>query len=431
MFFNFGGGGDFEDSFFGGGRGGGAGAPKKNVDSTRFYTILGVGKDASSEEIRKAYRKLAAKLHPDKEGGSQEKFQELQAAYEILSDPEKKQVYDKYGEEGLKEGMGAGGGADIFDLLMNRGGGGGGRKEKPKSKSKLYPLKITLEDVYCGANKYLEIKRYRICSTCTGSGSKDPKAETKCSGCKGQGRKTIVQRIAMGMIQQVVDCDECRGTGTKIAEKDKCKTCKGEKAVMETKAIEVHIDKGVNDGKRYTFAGESDEIPDVIPGDVLVEIQVDKHSKYLRKGADLVYKAEINLLQALTGYEFVLTHLDGRKVRLYNKPGEVVKPGYFKTCKELGLPFFEQPYKYGNLYLDFEFIFPTSVNESQKEALIKAFPSLVPKQVTVKCEENYLLTDYKKEEENSHHTGGKKEHKMEEDDEEMSSGTKNVQCANQ
>ena len=181
MFFNFGGG---DDDFFS--RGHSTGGAKKNVDTTKFYEILGVTKEASSDEIRKAYRKLAAKLHPDKEGGSQEKFQELQAAYEVISDPEKKSIYDKYGEDGLKEGMGGGsGGANIFDLLMNRGGGGG-KKAKPKSKSLLHPLKVSLEDVYCGNTKYIEIKRYRICLTCTGSGSKDPKAETKCSGCKGQ-----------------------------------------------------------------------------------------------------------------------------------------------------------------------------------------------------------------------------------------------------
>ena len=427
MFFNFGGG-DDEDHFFGG-RGGGA--PRKDVDTNKFYEILGVGKEATSDEIRKAYRKLAAKYHPDKEGGSQEKFQELQAAYEVLSDPEKKQIYDKYGEDGLKEGMGAGGGADIFDLLMNRGGGGA-KKGKPKSKSLLLPLKITLEDVYCGNTKYAEIKRYRICTTCTGSGSKDPKADTKCSGCKGQGRKTIIQRIQMGMIQQVVDCDECRGTGTKIAEKDKCKTCKGEKAIQQTKSLEVHIDKGVSDGKRYTFVGESDEVPDVTPGDVLVEVQIEKHSKFTRKGADLIYKAEINLVQALTGYEFVLTHLDGRKVRMYTKPGEVIKPGVFKTCKELGLPFFEQPFKFGNLYLDFDFIFPTNVNDTQKESLFKIFPNMIPKTLGVKCEENYALSDYRKEEENTHHSGGKAEHRRgEDDDEEMHGQPKGVQCQNQ
>lgn len=425
MFFNFGGG-DDEDHFFGGGRGGGQ---KKNVDNTKFYEILGLTKDANADEIRKAYRKLAVKLHPDK-GGSQEKFQELQGAYEVLSDPEKKQIYDKYGEDGLKEGMGAGGGADIFDLLMNRGGGGG-KKQKPKSKSALYPLKIKLEDVYCGNTKYVEIKRYRICSTCSGSGSKDPKADTKCGGCKGQGRKTILQRIPMGMIQQVVDCDECRGTGTKISEKDKCKTCKGEKACHQTKALEVYVDKGVTDGKKYTFAGESDEIPDVTPGDVLIEIQVEKHPKFTRKGADLVYKTQITLLQALTGFEIVIEHLDKRKIRVYNKPGEIITPGVFKTVKDLGLPFFEQPYRYGNLYLEFEFVFPTNIDNAQKEALFKVFPNQVPKPITDKLEENYYLTNYKKEEENPHHAGGRKENRNDDDEEHEQRGGPGVQCQNQ
>ncbi len=411
--------------------GGGRGGAPKNVNNNKFYDILSVPKTASSDEIRKAYRKLAAKLHPDKEGGSQEKFQELQAAYDILSDPEKKQIYDKYGEDGLKEGMGgSAGGADIFDLLMNRGGGA--KKGKPKSKSLLYPLKVTLEDVYCGNTKYVEVKRFRICTTCTGSGSKDPKAETKCSGCKGQGRKTIVQRIQMGMIQQVVDCDECRGTGTKIAEKDKCRTCKGEKAVQQTKALEVHIDKGITDGKRYTFAGESDEVPDVSPGDIIVEVQVEKHKKFIRKGADLIFKTSITLIQALTGFETVFNHLDKRNIRLFTKPGEIIKPGVFKTCKELGLPFFEQPYKFGNLYLDFDFVFPTNINDTQKEILFKAFPTLIPNQLNIKCDENYALTDYKIEEENTHHGGGKKENKMDQDeDDEMSGQPKGVQCQNQ
>jgi DnaJ homolog subfamily A member 2 len=425
MFFNFGGG-DSEDHFFS--RGGGG--PKKDVDTTKFYEILGVSKDATSDEMRKAYRRLAAKHHPDKEGGSQEKFQELQAAYEVLSDPEKKQIYDKYGEDGLKEGMGGGSGADIFDLLMNRGGGV--KKAKPKSKSLLYPMKVTLEDIYCGNSKFLEIKRYRICSTCTGSGSKDPKADTKCSSCKGQGRRTILQRIPMGMIQQVVDCDECKGTGTKIAEKDKCKSCKGEKVTHQTKALEIHVDKGAPDGKRYTFEGESDEVPGVTPGDVFVEIQIEKHSKFIRRGADLVYKVEINLLQALTGFEIIIEHLDKRNVRLYSKAGEVVKPGIFKTCNELGLPFFEKPYKFGNLYLDFDFKFPTNIDVNQKETLFKIFPNEVPKALNNKLEENYILTEYKKDEENTHHTGGRKENRMDEDDEEMSSGgARNVQCQNQ
>lgn len=429
-FFSGGMGGGMDEEFFtGGGRQGGK--QKKEVENSRFYEILGVPKTASSDEIRKAYRKLAGKLHPDKEGGSQEKFQELQAAYDILSDPEKKQIYDKYGEDGLKDGMGGGGeGMDIFDLLMNRGGGQG-KKAKPKSKSIMYPLKVSLEDVYCGRSKYLEISRYRICGTCDGSGSKVKGADTKCGGCKGQGRKTIVQKIPMGYVQNVVDCDECRGSGYKIADKDKCTTCKGQKAVTQTKSLEIHVDKGATDGKKYTFAGESDEVPDVTPGDVIVEIQVEKHPLFTRKGADLIYKAKISLLQALTGFETIIEHLDKRKIKISTKPGEVITPGIFKTCKEMGMPFLDQPYKFGNLFIDFEFVFPSKISPEQKESLFKIFPNDVPKPIKESVDESYTLTDFKKEDENSGKTKDPHNRMDEDDDEYSGGGHRNVQCQSQ
>ncbi len=152
---------------------------------------------------------MAIKLHPDK-GGSQEKFQELQSAYEVLTDPEKRDLYDKYGEDGLKDGAGMHEGGDIFDLLMNRGGGGKAA-QKRKSKSVLHTLKCTLEEVYCGAVKYLQISRYRICTPCKGSGSSVPNANTKCTGCNGKGVKMMVRQIQMGVIQQQVTCPDCKG----------------------------------------------------------------------------------------------------------------------------------------------------------------------------------------------------------------------------
>jgi DnaJ family protein A protein 2 len=126
----------------------------------------------------------------------------------VLSDPEKREVYDKYGEEGLKDGVGGESG-DIFDLLMNRGGAG--RQAKRKTKSVLHTLKVNLEDVYTGAQKYLQISRFRICVGCKGSGSKDPNANTKCGGCNGKGVKMVVRQIQMGIIQQQVTCSECKG----------------------------------------------------------------------------------------------------------------------------------------------------------------------------------------------------------------------------
>ena len=412
---------------------GGRGGPAKEVENKKYYEILGVDKKANADEIRKAYRKKAVKLHPDK-GGDQAQFQELQHAYEILSDENKRNVYDQYGEEGLKEGAG-GGESDIFDLLMNRGRGG--QTQKRKTKTVLHQLKVSIEDVYLGKNKYLEISRYRICTPCKGNGSKDPTANTKCSGCNGRGQKTVVRQISMGMIQQTVQCPDCDGEGQVIKPKDRCLTCKGQKVVQEKKTLEVHVEKGAPDGKRYTFAGESDQVPDCDAGDVVVEIQVEPHKLFIRKGADIIYKAEITLIEALTGFNLEITHLDGRKIQINSKPGEIIKPNQLKTVKELGLPFFESPFRFGNLYIQFEIVFPDKLDESQQKNLKDVFHEQYKsvKTISSKIEEQYTMNDFKKEDENTHHMGGKKEHRRgeedEEEDDEMSGGARKMQCANQ
>lgn len=353
-----------------------AGASTKEVNNKRFYELLGVDKSASYDEIRRNYRKLAKEKHPDK-GGNEEEFQDLQHAYEVLSDENKRKVYDTYGEEGLKEGRGDSGfeGGDLFDLLQGRMGGSRGKK---KTRNVLHNLSVSLEDVYMGKKKYLEISRYRTCEPCKGTGSKDPNANTKCKGCDGRGVRIVVQRLPMGMIQTQAECTECNGEGFVIKEKDKCKDCKGQKVVKATKTIQVDIDKGAPDGKKYVFPGESDEVPGYEAGDVVVEITIEKHKKFYRKGADLVYNADISLLEALTGFELVMEHLDGRKIHIKSKPGQIIKPGVLKTVKECGMPFFEQPYRYGNLYISFNIVFPDKVNEDQKQKLEKVkFPLIL------------------------------------------------------
>jgi DnaJ family protein A protein 2 len=321
-----------------------------------------------------------------------------------------------------------GGEADIFDLLMNRGGS----LQKRKTKSLLHILKVSLEDVYLGKTRQLEISRYRICKACKGSGSKDPNANTKCNTCKGKGMKTITRQIAMGMLQQTVECSDCEGEGYIIKEKDKCTTCKGQKVMQEKKMLEIHIDKGAPDGKRYVFSGESDEVPDIEPGDVIVEIQIEKHKKFKRKGADLIYQTDISLLEALTGFEFVFEHLDGRKILIKSRPDDIVKPGVLKTVKELGMPFFESPFRFGNLYINFNIIFPESLDKKQAATLAHIFPSMKKQQITEMYDETYTISDFKPEDENTHYAGGKKEHRRDEEDEDEDEiGGDKVRCQQQ
>ncbi|KAF0716913.1 hypothetical protein As57867_002590, partial [Aphanomyces stellatus] len=235
-------GGGFE-SFFGGEPGmGGMGGPSKPVDNTSFYETLGVSKNASAADIKKAYRKLALKNHPDK-GGDPELFKNITVAYEALSDPDKRELYDKYGEEGLQQGGGGGHpGADIFSQMF----GGGGRQRGPQRGEDLtHPLKVSLEDLYNGKTVKLAVNRDVLCGGCSGRGGPEG-AETSCNTCNGRGMRVQLRQIAPGMVQQVQSvCPDCRGQGKSIREADRCKVCKGNKVTKERKVLEVHIEKGM------------------------------------------------------------------------------------------------------------------------------------------------------------------------------------------
>ena len=293
----------------------------QNVDTNKYYEILGIAKSASPAEIRKAYRKLVRTAHPDK-GGDSAKFQEIQNAYEVLSDPEKKQIYDQYGEEGLKQGMG--GGADFDPFSFFGGFGGRSTNVKRKCKAKLIQLHITLEEAFNGGSKKVKFDCRVICQKCKGTGSANPDAKCTCEYCKGKGVRVTIQRMGNMAIQSQTTCDVCRGSGKVI--KDKCKDCKGEGVKMIKKEVTLDLDKGVPDGHRYTMKGEGDQYPDIETGDLVLEINLDPHKHFVRKGADLIYKYEISLLQALTGLKFSITHLDGRKILIYTKPGEIIQP---------------------------------------------------------------------------------------------------------
>ncbi|CBI28261.3 unnamed protein product, partial [Vitis vinifera] len=375
-------------------------APKKS-DNTRYYETLGVSKNASQDDLKKAYRKAAIKNHPDK-GGDPEKFKELAQAYEVLSDPEKREIYDQYGEDALKEGMGgSGGGHDPFDIFQSFfggspfGGGGSSRgRRQRRGEDVVHPLKVSLEDLYIGTSKKLSLSRNVICSKCNGKGSKSG-ASIKCNGCQGSGMKVSIRQLGPSMIQQMQHpCNECKGTGETINDKDRCPQCKGEKVVQEKKVLEVIVEKGMQNGQKVTFPGEADEAPDTVTGDIVFVLQQKEHPKFKRKGDDLFVEHTLSLTEALCGFQFILTHLDGRQLLIKSNPGEVVKPDQFKAINDEGMPIYQRPFMRGKLYIQFNVEFPDTLSPEQCKALEAVLPARATTQLTDmeldECEETTL-----------------------------------------
>eukprot|EP00250_Pteridium_aquilinum_P004124 c14356_g1_i1 orf=473-1735(-) len=415
--------------------------PKKS-DNTRYYDILGVNKTASSDELKKAYRKAAIKNHPDK-GGDPEKFKELAQAYEVLSDPEKRDIYDQYGEDALKEGMGGGGGHNPFDIFESFfggaspfGGGGSSRgaRRQRRGEDVVHPLKVSLEDLYNGISKKLSLSRNVLCPKCKGKGSKSG-ASMKCAGCQGSGMKVSIRQLGPGMIQQMQHvCPDCKGSGETISEKDKCTQCKGEKVVQDKKMLEVHVEKGMQHGQKITFPGEADEAPDTVTGDIVFVLQLKEHAKFKRKTDDLFVEHTLNLTEALCGFQFVITHLDGRQLLIKSAPGEIVKPGQFKAINDEGMPMYQRPFMKGKLYIHFSVDFPESGSLSleQCQALESILPPKPSNEMTDmeldECEET-ILQDVNMEEE-MRRKQQQHSHEAYEEEEEGGSGPR-VQCAQQ
>ncbi len=281
----------------------------RNVDNESLYKILGVQKNATSNEIKKAYRKLAMKNHPDK-GGDADKFKEITEAYEILSNDEKRQTYDRGGKEALKTGGGIDP-TDIFGSMFNMGGVGKQRNSKKKGKTLIHNINVTLRDIYNGKKKKLKIKRKVI--------HKD-KVKT-CNTCNGTGYLT--QRIRMGpMIQQMQSpCGECNQEGLIYSRSE----------ISET--VEIFIPKGAPNKHKITLYEKGDDIPNGIAGDIHVIVNIKEDDTFKRHGSDLYIKKNINLTEALTGVEFDLQHLDGRKLIVKTNEGDVIKPLLFDPLK--------------------------------------------------------------------------------------------------
>ncbi len=360
-----------------------------------FYEILGVTKSASDDEIKKAYRKLAIKHHPDKnpdDKSAEDKFKEAAEAYEILSNPEKRQRYNQYGHAGVGGAAGGGGGGnygggmnmdDIFsqfgDIFGGGGGfGGGGRsnggRRVTRGSNLRIKVKLNLQEIAKGVEKKLKVNKFVSCNTCKGSGAKNGQFET-CKICNGSGVQIRTQQTFLGAMQTQTTCSGCNGEGKIV--KDKCNTCHGDGVVRAEEVISVNIPAGVAEGMQLSVGGKGNAAPrGGISGDLLVLIEEEEHLELKRDGSNLFYDSYINFADAALGTSIEIPTVDA-KVKIKIEPG--TQSGKVLRLKGKGLPDVNS-YGTGDLLVNINVWTPQSLTAEEKKALevLKASKNFAP-----------------------------------------------------
>ena len=367
-----------------------------------YYEVLGVDKKASAEEIKKAYRKKAIQYHPDKNPGdkeAEEKFKEAAEAYEVLSDPQKRQRYDQFGFAGMSGAGGFSGGdfsmQDIFsqfgDLFESWGmgggsfssffgGGGGGRggQRVRRGTDLRVKVRLTLEEINTGVEKKIKVKKLVECKDCHGTGSADGSSET-CPTCKGSGRVVRTQRGIFGMMQVQEACPTCHGEGKII--KNKCTHCGGEGVVRDEEIITIKIPAGVSGGMQIPVQGKGNAAPHGgVPGDLLVLVEEEEHKDLVRDGNDLVYNLLLDMPTAVLGGQVQIPTLTG-DVKITITPG--TQPGKVLRMRGKGLPIIDQyarQYGTGDLLINVGVYIPEKLNKDEKKLIeqLQNSPNIVP-----------------------------------------------------
>ncbi len=349
-----------------------------------FYEILGLTKSASEDEIKKAYRKLAIKYHPDKnpdDKTAEEKFKEAAEAYEVLSNPEKRQRYNQYGHAGVGGASGGGGGYgggmnmdDIFSQfgdIFGGGGGfggfggssrGGGRRVVRGSNLRV-KVKLNLQEIAKGVEKKLKVNKFVSCNTCKGSGAKNGTFDT-CKLCNGSGVQVRTQQTFLGAMQTQTTCSGCNGEGKTV--KDKCNTCHGDGIVRAEEVISINIPAGVAEGMQLSVGGKGNAAPrGGINGDLLVLIEEEEHLELKRDGSNLFYDSYVNFADAALGTSIEIPTVDA-KVKIKIEPG--TQSGKVLRLKGKGLPDVNS-YGIGDLLVNINVWTPQSLTSEEKKAL--------------------------------------------------------------
>jgi molecular chaperone DnaJ len=354
-----------------------------------FYEILGVAKSASQDEIKKAYRKVAMQFHPDKNPGdksAEDKFKEAAEAYEILSDPDKRSQYDRFGHNAFGQGRGGGGGGfhggmnmdDIFsqfgDIFGGEGGFGsffgnqGGRSggQANRGSNLRVKIKMNFEEMAKGANKTIKIKKYVKCNTCSGSGAKDKQSIQTCGTCKGSGQVRKVQHTFLGQMQTVTTCSTCGGDGTTITAK--CTSCKGEGRVFGEETINIDIPGGVQEGMQLSIsnkgnAGERGGRN----GDLIVVVEEEAHPQLQRDGLNVAFELHISFPDAVFGTQVEVPTIDG-KAKIKIPPG--TQSGKIFRLKGKGFPQINS-YEKGDQLIHVNIWTPENVSSEEKTILEK------------------------------------------------------------
>lgn len=344
------------------------------MSGKKLYDILGVAPSATPSQLKKAYHELAKKLHPDKNPNAGDQFKEVTAAYDILSDPEKRQIYDEEGEDGLKRAFaGQQGGSNWTDAFSNIFSNFFGRAEQ-RPGDKQFNLNVTLSDLYKGCVKKLRLSRNVTCTSCNGEGSQREGAAKTCLKCRGTGIKTYLHQLGPGMAQQIQQtCPDCMGQKQIIPVEDRCPECCGTRTVQKQDIVEVKIAPGMSVGTRITVPGMGEEHPGQPAGNLIAVLQGGTDERFTRNGDNLLLRMPISLAEALLGFETVITHLDGRRLGL--KHNKIVRPGEVYSVMGEGM---RTSFGTGDLLLLFEVLFPKDgeLDDEKRNLLRQVLPSV-------------------------------------------------------